>query len=53
MEDAVPTGADKHADDDQYDTEDDLTLKQLDNSDDHEDGGNQPEECCVHSAPFR
>ena len=43
-EDAAPAGADGAAGDDQQDAEDDLTLQELHDADDDEDGCDEPEE---------
>lgn len=49
VEDAVATGADETAEDDQDDPKDDLALEKLHDSDDHEDGSDDPEDGCVHA----
>ena len=52
VEDAVSTGADEEADDDQHDAEEDVALKELDDASDDEDDGDDPEQEGHSGSPF-
>jgi hypothetical protein len=47
-EDAVAARADEASDDDQNDPEEDLTLEELDDANDDQDGCDDPEQCGAH-----
>ena len=47
-EDAVAPGAYEASDDDQDDPEEDLTLEELDDANDDQDGSDDPEQCGAH-----
>ena len=47
-EDAVPTRTDQAADDDQHNPEDDLALEELNDANDDQDRGDDPQDGCTH-----
>ena len=47
-EDAVPTRTDQAAHDDQHNAEDDLALDELNDADDDQDRGDDPQDGCTH-----